>query len=149
MASFDEHCVFCKILQGEIPAAKVYEDDRVLAFLDIAPFNYGHTLVIPKTHCHGISDLPDADRDALFAAAAKLAPVILRVTGASGFNLLMNNGQVAGQEVPHAHLHIIPRFVDDKVLLGAAQKQYQGNALAEMQEKICAKLAARAAETPL
>ena len=139
----DEHCVFCKILAGDIPAAKVYEDDKVLAFLDIAPFNFGHTLVIPKAHCHGLSDMPGEYRDALFAAAAKSAPAVLRVTGATGFNLLLNNGSVAGQEVPHAHLHIIPRFVDDKVLLGASQKKYEGEELDEMKEKIQAKIAAR------
>lgn len=139
----DEHCVFCKILAGDIPAAKVYEDDKVLAFLDIAPFNFGHTLVIPKAHCHGLSDMPGKYRDALFAAAAKIAPAVLRVTGATGFNLLLNNGSVAGQEVPHAHLHIIPRFVDDKVLLGASQKKYEGEELDEMKEKIQAKIAAR------
>ncbi len=141
-----DHCVFCKILAGEIPSAKVYEDDKVLAFLDIAPFNLGHALVVPKTHCHGLSDMPDDYRDALFAAAARLAPVILRVTGATGFNLLLNNGQTAGQEVPHAHLHIIPRFADDKVLLSAPQKAYQGNEMAEMQEKIRQKLSQRTAE---
>lgn len=141
-----EHCVFCKILAGEIPSAKVYEDDKVMAFLDIAPFNLGHTLVVPKTHCHGLSDMPDDFRDALFAAAARLAPVVLRVTGATGFNLLLNNGQTAGQEVPHAHLHIIPRFADDKVLLSAPQKAYQGGEMAEMQEKIRQKLSQRTAE---
>ncbi len=141
-----DHCVFCKILAGEIPSAKVYEDDKVLAFLDIAPFNLGHALVVPKTHCHGLSDMPDDYRDALFAAAARLAPVILRVTSATGFNLLLNNGQTAGQEVPHAHLHIIPRFADDKVLLSAPQKAYQGNEMAEMQEKIRQKLSQRTAE---
>jgi histidine triad (HIT) family protein len=140
------HCVFCKILAGEIPSAKVYEDDKVMAFLDIAPFNLGHTLVVPKTHCHGLSDMPDDYRDALFAAAARLAPVVLRVTGATGFNLLLNNGQTAGQEVPHAHLHIIPRFADDQVLLSAPQKSYQGDEMSEMQEKIRQKLSQRSAE---
>ena len=139
----DEHCVFCKIISGQIPAATIYEDDQVLAFLDIAPFNFGHTLVIPKRHCHGVSDMPEESRNALFAAAARLAPVVLRVTGAAGFNLLMNNGQAAGQEVPHAHLHIIPRFMDDKVLLNAPQKQYQGEEMAQLQEKIRCRLAAR------
>ena len=141
----DPNCVFCKILAGEIPSAKIYEDEKVLSFLDIAPFNYGHTLIIPKYHAHGISDLPEEYRNAVFAAAAKLAPAVMRATGASGFNLLMNNGETAGQTVPHAHLHIIPRFVDDKVLLGASQKQYQGTELAEMQPKIQAKVAAREA----
>ena len=117
-----------------------------MAFLDIAPFNLGHTLVVPKTHCHGLSDMPNDYRDALFAAAARLAPVVLRVTGATGFNLLLNNGQTAGQEVPHAHLHIIPRFADDQVLLSAPQKSYQGDEMSEMQEKIRQKLSQRSAE---
>ena len=77
------------------------------------------------------------------SAAGQTAPAVLRVTGATGFNLLLNNGSVAGQEVPHAHLHIIPRFVDDKVLLGASQKKYEGEELDEMKEKIQAKIAAR------
>lgn len=143
MALDTEHCVFCKILEGIIPGAKVYEDEKVFAFLDIAPFNFGHTLVIPKTHCHAISDLEDDYRAAMINAAAKIAPAIMRATGASGYNLLLNNGQVAGQEVPHVHLHIIPRFVDDKVLLGAAQKQYEGTAMADLLAKIQEKIAKR------
>ena len=138
-----EHCVFCKILEGIIPGSKVYEDDKVFAFLDIAPFNFGHTLVIPKVHCHAISDMDDEYRAAMFNAAAKIAPAILRATGADGFNLLLNNGQVAGQEVPHVHLHIIPRFVDDQVLLSAAKKQYQGTEMADLQAKIQEKIANR------
>ena len=135
--------IFTKIATGEIPSWKVAEDDNFYAFLDIAPMAKGHTLVIPKIHCHAISDMDDEYRAAMFNAAAKIAPAILRATGADGFNLLLNNGQVAGQEAPHVHLHIIPRFVDDQVLLSAAKKQYQGTEMADLQAKIQEKIANR------
>ena len=142
----EKNCVFCKIIAGEIPAAKVYEDDKVLAFLDIAPFNFGHTLVIPKAHSHCFTEIPADDLAAMMAAAQKLAVAIMRATGAPAYNLLMNNGQVAGQEVPHAHLHIIPRHVDDTVAFAAPQKHYEDDALAELSAKIREKLAKKAEE---
>ncbi|MBQ4479347.1 MAG: HIT family protein [Victivallales bacterium] len=140
----EKNCVFCKIIAGEIPATKVYEDDKVLAFLDIAPFNYGHTLVIPKIHCHCFTEIPPDTLAAMMAAAQKLAVAVMRATGAPAYNLLMNNGQVAGQEVPHAHLHIIPRLVDDTVSFSAPQKRYDGEALTELAAKIQERLAKNA-----
>ncbi len=142
----EKNCVFCKIIAGEIPSAKVYEDDKVLAFLDIAPFNFGHTLVIPKAHCHCFTELPADDLAAMMAAAQKLAVALMRATGAPAYNLLMNNGQVAGQEVPHVHLHIIPRQVDDTVAFSAPQKHYEGDELTELAEKIRQRLAKQTAE---
>ena len=142
----EKNCVFCKIIAGEIPAAKVYEDEKVLAFLDIAPFNYGHTLVIPKEHCHCFTEIPAETLAAMMAAAQKLAVAVMRATGAPAYNLVMNNGQVAGQEVPHAHLHIIPRLVDDAVSFSAAKKRYEGDALAEIAAKIQERLAKNAAQ---
>ena len=139
-----KNCVFCKIIAGEIPCAKVYEDERVLAFLDIAPFNFGHTLVVPKAHCHCFTEIPAEDLAAMMAAAQKLAVALMRATGAPAYNLLMNNGQVAGQEVPHAHLHIIPRHVDDTVAFSAPQKHYEGDELAELSAKIRERLAKKA-----
>ena len=136
----EDNCIFCKIIKGEIPSAKVYEDDLVYAFLDIAPFNFGHTLIIPKTHSHSLTTLPENYLAAMMAAAARLAPAILHATKAGGFNLLLNNGSVAGQEVPHTHLHIIPRFVDDAALLSAAKKHYEGSQIAEMADAIRARL---------
>ena len=136
----EDNCIFCKIIKGDIPSAKIYEDDLVYAFLDIAPFNFGHALVIPKHHDFSITTIPENYLAAMMAAAAKVAPAILRATKAGGFNLLLNNGPVAGQEVPHAHLHIIPRFVDDAVLLSAAKKHYEGNQIAEMAEAIRTRL---------
>ncbi|MBR4124829.1 MAG: HIT family protein [Victivallales bacterium] len=140
----EKNCVFCKIIAGEIPCAKVYEDERVLAFLDIAPFNFGHTLVVPKAHCHCFTEIPAEDLAAMMAAAQKLAVALMRATGAPAYNLLMNNGQVAGQEVPHAHLHIIPRHVDDTVAFSAPQKHYEGDELAELSAKIRERLAKKA-----
>lgn len=117
-------CVFCKILKGEIPSAKVYEDELVLVFLDIAPFNFGHAVVVPKDHHHSVTTLPAEYSARILAVAARVAPAIMRVTGAEGFNLFLNNGAVAGQVVPHAHLHILPRFVNDGVIIQAASKTY-------------------------
>lgn len=117
-------CVFCKILKGEIPSAKVYEDELVLVFLDIAPFNFGHAVVVPKDHHHSVTTLPAEYLARILAVAARVAPAIMRVTGAEGFNLFLNNGAVAGQVVPHAHLHILPRFVNDGVIIQAASKTY-------------------------
>ena len=126
--SLVDDCVFCKIIKGEIPSAKVYEDDLVLVFLDIAPFNIGHSVVVPKEHHHSVTTLPAEYLARMMSVAARVAPAIMRVTGAEGFNLFLNNGSVAGQVVPHAHLHILPRLVNDGVLVQAAAKAYEGPA---------------------
>ncbi len=126
--SLVDDCVFCKIIKGEIPSAKVYEDDLVLVFLDIAPFNFGHSVVVPKDHHHSVTTLPAEYLAHMMGVAARVAPAIMRATGAEGFNLFLNNGAVAGQVVPHAHLHILPRFVNDGVIIQAAAKKYDGPA---------------------
>ena len=144
MALVDD-CVFCRILKGEIPSCKVYEDDKVLAFLDIAPFNFGHTVIVPKDHHHSVTTLGDEYLSAMFVIAPKLATAIMTATGAEGFNLMLNNGHVAGQVVPHAHLHIVPRFADDAVLVSASEKAYESTeAMAEMAAKIQQALAKKA-----
>ncbi len=121
-------CVFCKIIQGGVPCSKVYEDDLVLAFLDIAPFNYGHTLIIPKDHHHSCTTLPAEYLARMMAIAPKIAVAQMRELKAEGFNLLLNNGRCAGQEVPHCHLHVIPRLVDDAPLLNISHKKYSDSA---------------------
>ncbi|NLF92736.1 MAG: HIT family protein [Oligosphaeraceae bacterium] len=121
-------CVFCKIIQGEIPCSKVYEDDLVLAFLDIAPFNYGHALIVPKDHHHSITTLPQEYLTRMMCIAPKIAVAQMRELKAEGFNLLLNNGRCAGQEVPHCHLHVIPRLVDDAPLLNISHKKYSDTA---------------------
>ena len=109
----DANCIFCRIASGEIPCAKVYEDEHVLAFLDLAPVHPGHTLVIPKTHHKDMLEVPAELGTAVFAALRKVAAAVLEATGAQGFNVMQNNRLAAGQTVFHIHWHIIPRFDDD------------------------------------
>ncbi|MFH1064311.1 MAG: HIT family protein [Candidatus Woesearchaeota archaeon] len=106
-------CIFCKILNGEIPCVKVYEDSEVLAFLDIAPNNKGHTLVITKEHHETMLDTPDELLSKLVVAVKKVGLGVYQATGSKGFNVAQNNYKVAGQLVPHIHFHIIPRNEDD------------------------------------
>ncbi len=105
----DPTCIFCKIAAGQIPCWKLYEDDRVLSFLDIGPLSRGHCLVIPKAHYYTIDQMPDE----LALACAELLPRLSRAlkaaTGAAGWNILQNNGPHSGQVVPHVHFHLIPR----------------------------------------
>jgi len=108
-----EDCIFCKIVNGEIPCQKVYENDKILAFLDISPIHKGHTLVIPKEHHENILDIPDETLAELAKTAKKVSKAVKKATNADGFNVTQNNGAAAGQAVFHFHLHIIPRFKDD------------------------------------
>lgn len=108
-----DDCVFCSIVAGDIPARTVYETDEVLAFLDANPLARGHTLVIPKTHAARVADL-DGDRaSALFDAVAELTPRVQEAVDADAANVGINDGEAAGQEVPHVHAHVIPRFEGD------------------------------------
>jgi len=109
-------CIFCKIVRGEIPATKVLEDQLNLAFLDIRPRSPGHTLVIPKKHYEKLEDMSQQEAKELFGFIHKLIKVVTRAVNAQGYNLGINNGKVAGQEVMHVHFNIIPRFHDDKGL---------------------------------
>ena len=106
-------CAFCRIVAGSLPAVKVLETDRVLAFLDIAPVNYGHTLVIPKAHYQTLLDLPDEAWTEMGGVSRKVAQALRRTLYAQGINLGMNNFAAAGQVVFHAHLHVIPRYFTD------------------------------------
>jgi len=108
-----DDCIFCRIIRGDIPAAKVYEDADAVAILDIQPANPGHCLILPKKHFSGLAETPDADLGGIFAAAKKAAKAAVQAVEADGFNLIVNNGQVAGQVIFHTHIHVIPRFSDD------------------------------------
>lgn len=108
-----ESCIFCKIVAGQIPSTRVYEDDLLLAFLDIGPIVKGHTLVIPKAHYDPLTAVPPAVLGRLMAVAQKIVGAMQKELGADGVNLHQANGAAAGQVVPHMHLHIIPRFNDD------------------------------------
>ena len=106
-------CLFCRIIAGEIPAQKVYEDKHILAFLDIHPVNIGHTLVIPKTHHANIYETEDVTLAQMMAVVKKLSIAIKSALNADGINIEMNNDPVAGQIIFHSHIHIVPRFEGD------------------------------------
>jgi histidine triad (HIT) family protein len=108
-----EDCIFCSIVDGDIPARVVYEDDDVLAFLDANPLAPGHTLVVPKRHYETLADTPTEPGEMAFAAVHYLTPRIEEVVDADATTVAINNGEAAGQEVPHLHVHIIPRFEGD------------------------------------
>ena len=106
-------CIFCKIIEGEIPSYKIYEDDQVLAFLDISQLTKGHTLVIPKVHNENIFDMSEETARDVFAAVPAIARALEKAFQPKGLNILNNNGKFAGQEVFHYHLHLIPRYDED------------------------------------
>ena len=106
-------CIFCKIVSGEIPSIKVYEDDRVLAFMDINPVNEGHLLIIPKAHAATIHEIAEGDFLAVMSATRKLASAVKKALNPDGINLLQLNGKAANQVVPHLHVHIVPRWFGD------------------------------------
>lgn len=112
MTAYDENNIFAKILRGELPAHKIYEDDESFAFLDIMPRSKGHTLVIPKKPAVNLLDIDPDDLCTLMRTVHKLAPMIVKATKADGFILQQFNEAAAGQMVFHIHFHIVPRFVD-------------------------------------
>ena len=131
-----EDCIFCKIVNGKIPAAKVYEDNNTISFLDIMPANKGHCLVVPKKHYETLLDIPDEDLANLIKAAKKVTKALSLSIGNGSYNLVMNNGKEAGQLVNHAHIHIIPRFVGDRLRIKWSHKEYTDKEMKEVQEKI-------------
>ena len=106
-------CIFCRIVAGEIPGEVVAETSEVLAFLDVMPLADAHVLVIPKAHARMIEELPDETAGALMQMGAKVSAALCREFGAAGTTMGINNGPETGQTVPHAHLHVVPRFPGD------------------------------------
>jgi histidine triad (HIT) family protein len=105
--------LFLKIIRGEIPSAKVYEDEHIYAFLDIRPVQKGHTLVIPKTRYRNIFDIDSAALSKVMSGVQRIARALAKGLQADGVTIVMNNEPAGGQEVFHAHIHVIPRFTDD------------------------------------
>jgi histidine triad (HIT) family protein len=133
-------CVFCKVVAGEIPAIRVYEDDEVLAFLDIGPISDGHTLVIPKRHCTQVHECDPQVLSALAARLGKIAKAVVEAMDADGYNVLANNGSAAGQVVEHLHFHIIPRKTGDGVLTRWPSHQYEKGRMDEIAARIGGRL---------
>lgn len=104
-----EDCLFCQIVAGEIPSRSVYEDETTIAFLDVNPLAPGHTLVVPKEHYETMSDLPVDVAGDLFETARRVTPAAQDAVGANAATVGVNNGEDAGQEIPHVHVHVVPR----------------------------------------
>ena len=136
----EEKCIFCLIAKGEIPCAKVYEDDSVLAFLDLSPVHPGHTRVIPKEHYKYMLHVPCELGTAVFSALKKVGAAVMSATGASGFNVMQNNGLSAGQTMFHIHWHIIPRFDGDGLGVWEQGKYPDAAAMQDMAGKVASYL---------
>lgn len=129
-------CIFCQIVAGKLPAAKVYEDEECLAFLDIRPISPGHTLLVPKTHYETLLDMPEARLSRLVGALPKVAEGVVRGVAADGFNIFQANNPAAGQVIPHVHFHIIPRNSGDEVGLQWRQGSYPKGEMDRIRERI-------------
>ena len=132
----DPQCIFCKIVRGEIPSATVLETADAVAFLDINPVNRGHVLLVPRAHHANLAELPDDLAAAVGALLPKLCRAVKAATAADGFNVIINNGRVAGQTIDHGHWHVIPRFVGDPVNWPWPHSPYSGDELARTRDRI-------------
>ncbi|WP_294785529.1 HIT family protein [uncultured Eubacterium sp.] len=109
----DDNCIFCKLANKDIPTNIIYEDEKFTVIMDADPATKGHALILPKNHAANIYELPDEDAADIFVLAKKLATKMTEVLHCDGFNIVQNNGEVAGQTVFHFHMHLIPRYLND------------------------------------
>lgn len=131
-----DNCIFCKIASGEIPSYTVYEDDDFKAFMDISPASKGHTILIPKQHADNIFEIDETVASKLLPVAARIAKALKAELKCEGLNLLQNNGEAAGQTVFHFHMHLIPRYKVDKVVVKWVEDKYEGEPLDQLSDKI-------------
>jgi len=130
-------CVFCDIVVGSAEASIAHEDERLLAFCDLNPVNPGHLLVIPKVHGAGLADLEESDGQLMFTVAQRLAAAIRRSgVRCEGVNLFLADGEAAGQEVFHVHLHVFPRYRGDRFRLSSGQRRATRTALDDMARRV-------------
>ena len=111
----DNTCIFCRIAQKQVPASLIYEDEKALAFLDVRPLNEGHTLIIPKAHYETVFDIPQELITYLHGITKRVALAVKKATEADGISIIQQNGEAAGQEVFHLHVHVIPRYEGKKL----------------------------------
>ena len=131
-----DDCIFCKLANGMIPTATVYEDDDFRAIMDAAPANKGHVIILPKEHADDVFSLPVETQAKLFPVAAKIAKAVKEELGCDGVNILQNNGTAAGQTVFHFHTHVIPRYNGDSVSVTWKQGEYADGEAAALAEKL-------------
>ena len=132
----ESDCIFCKIVAGEIPATKVFEDDACVAFLDIGPVGEGHVLLVPKVHAASIEDLSSADASSVLANLPALVRAVRSAVGGAGLNVLQNNGAIAGQAVMHVHFHLIPRKAGDAFTFNWPAGRYPPGRMDELGQAI-------------
>jgi len=132
----DESCIFCKIVGKEAPSSIIYEDDSVLAFLDIRPLNLGHSLVIPKKHYVDIFDTPNDELSLVHIVAKLISKAVKEAAEADGISIIQQNGNAAGQDIFHLHVHVVPRFEGQKLPRFSDLKQVDRAKLDEMAAKI-------------
>ena len=137
----DKDCIFCKIITGDIPAAKVLEDDAALAFMDVGPLAEGHVLLIPKGHYDTVDQMPADQAAAMLKHLPALVKAVRAATGCEGINVLQNNGRVAHQVVRHVHFHIIPRRAGDEFHFNWPAGTYPDGRMAQLAEAVRAQLA--------
>ena len=121
-----EECLFCKIVKGELPSSKLYEDEDTLAFLDLFPVNKGHSLVISKEHYENIFDVPEETLSKVSSVMKNVADAVKKGVNADGISIAQSNGKDAGQVISHIHFHIMPRFKDDGLKLWPQGKYEEG-----------------------
>ena len=132
----DENCIFCKIAAGEIPSATIYEDEDFRVILDIEPASKGHALILPKEHYANLYELDDELASKALVLAKKMITKLTDILGCDGYNVLQNNGPVAGQTVFHFHMHLIPRYKEDDVRIGWKAGKLTEEVREEILEKI-------------
>ncbi len=136
----DKDCIFCKIANGEIPSATIYENSDFRVILDVAPANRGHALIIPKEHFKDIFDIDAVTAGKLFSLATEVARAMKNVLHCDGLNIVQNNGLIAGQTVFHFHLHLIPRYEGDGIKLTWEQHESDSTDLQELAREIRKKI---------
>lgn len=129
-------CIFCKIVEGDIPSKKVYEDNNFIVIMDVSPASYGHLLVIPKEHCENVNALSDSLKGEIILLAAKMGERLKEKLNCSGYNILFNTGLSSGQTVFHCHGHIIPTYDDEGAVIKWENKKYNNNLDEEILKKI-------------
>lgn len=131
-----DDCIFCKLANGEIPTRSIYEDEDFKVILDAAPATRGHALILPKEHADNLYQLPEELTGRAFVLAKKMAASMTETLGCQGFNIVQNNGEVAGQTVFHFHIHLVPRYTDDGQGLFWEPRQYTDETLDEIRSQL-------------
>lgn len=135
----DVNCIFCKIANGEIPSQTLYEDEDFRVILDLGPATKGHALILPKEHHANLYELPEEAAGKVMKLAKKMAGIMTERLGCEGFNLVQNNGDLAGQTVFHFHMHLIPRYRADGQKIGWKPQEVSQTELEEVRRQICGK----------